>query len=89
MDSARDLFGQISVTIDDLASWVRAVAPHMARNAQSLSHYIRWWNVATKVATAKADGSFYSITGPSDDETARIALLLQQATARAETTTGQ
>lgn len=83
---AVDLFGQIPVSFDELSLWVSAIAPHYARSARSLAYYITHWDVAAKVANAKADGSFAAISACADAETARTALLLLQSRPEAETT---
>lgn len=81
-----DLFGQIPVSLDELSLWVSAIAPHYARSARSLAYYIEHWNVATKVAEAKADGSFEAVSAAADAGTAQKVLLLLQSTREAETT---
>jgi hypothetical protein len=83
---AEDLFGQIPVTLEDVSLWVAAVAPHVISSRLRLEHYIRSWDVATKVATAKASGAFHQVSASADAETARTALDLLQARPKAETT---
>jgi hypothetical protein len=56
-----DLFGQVVVTYEDLELWVSALAPGFAGNAHRRDYYIRHWNVADKVARAKAAGTFDAI----------------------------
>lgn len=85
---ALDLFGQIPISREELTLWVIAVAPHYARSRRSLDHYIRHWDVATKVARAKADGSYAAISAAARAEIARTAQLLEQAKLTPETTTG-
>ena len=62
MGDAKDLFGEDAVTWPELRAWVAAVAPHMLRSERSLIEYVRQWNVAGKVAHAKARGEFDAIT---------------------------
>ncbi|MBN8743454.1 MAG: hypothetical protein J0I24_04020 [Thiomonas arsenitoxydans] len=85
MDAA-DLFGQIPVTLEDVSLWVAAVAPHVISSRLRLEHYIKMWDVATKVATAKASGKFHEVSASADAGTAQKALDLLQSRAAAETT---
>ncbi len=64
---AKDLFGQVPVTLDDLQTWVKVKAPHMASNAWRFQHYVKAWNVADKIRAAKIDGSFYEIEEPEPE----------------------
>jgi len=83
---AEDLFGQIPVTLEDVSLWVAAVAPHVISSRMRLEHYIRSWDVATKVATAKNSGTFHQVSDSANAETARTALDLLQTKPQAETT---
>jgi hypothetical protein len=55
-----DLFGEVTVTYDDLDLWVSALAPGYASNPHRRAHYIRVWDVANKVRRAKLAGTFES-----------------------------
>lgn len=57
---ARDLFGEVAVTHDDLRAWVAAVSPiHLHERGFAL--YVQRYDVASKVAAAKLRGAFESI----------------------------
>lgn len=71
---AIDLFGEVVVTEDDLFDWVAAVAP-MWLSERSFDNYVRGWNVADKVRTAKLRGEFEARTAVrSKPWHARLAL---------------
>lgn len=55
-----DLFGEIVVTVDDVARWVAALAPAYMSSERSFERYVRLWDVAGKVRAAKAAGTFES-----------------------------
>lgn len=58
---ARDLFGEVAVTEDDLYAWVASVSPvHL--HERGYAPYVRRYDVAGKVAAAKLRGAFESIT---------------------------
>ena len=56
----RDLFGEVVVTLDDLDAWVAALAPGFASSDRRRAHYIRAYDVASKVRYAKLTGTFES-----------------------------
>ena len=58
-----DLFGQIPVTIEECLQWVLTVGPPWAgASADKAARYIMEWDIAEKVARAKARGEFDAIT---------------------------
>lgn len=50
------LFGTASVTPDDLAEWLRVVAPRIPD--RRAAQYLRNYNVAEKIAAAKLSGNW-------------------------------
>jgi len=58
---ARDLFGQVPVTIDEVENWVKIVAPHMAHNPNRMARYAKGYNVAEKIRQAKINGQFWAL----------------------------
>jgi len=60
--SVFDLFGEIPVLESDLEQWVAAVAPAYLSSERSFRSYLRNYNVADKVRTAKLYGDFDQIT---------------------------
>ncbi len=57
-----DLFGEIPVTESDLFDWVAAVAPAYLSSDRSFAHYVRAYDVAGKVRSAKLVDQFDQIT---------------------------
>jgi hypothetical protein len=57
---ARDLFGEVPVTQDDIYLWVLAVAPRWLSSERSYSGYCRAWDVPSKIRAAKLAGTFES-----------------------------
>jgi hypothetical protein len=58
---AFDLFGEIPVTESDLYEWVASVSPvHLSERGYDL--YVRRYDVAGKVRSAKERGNFETIT---------------------------
>lgn len=57
---ALDLFGGVVVTHDDMFQWVAAVAPVWLSPERSYRNYLRGYNVADKVASAKVTGAWES-----------------------------
>lgn len=56
-----DLFGEVPVTEEDLYDWVAAVSPvHLSE--RGFDHYVRRYDIAGKIRTAKLRGAFESIT---------------------------
>ena len=55
--SARDLFGEIPVTLDDVLAWMLAV-PGIPPDSRRFGHYIRGYDVIGKIRAAKAAGTF-------------------------------
>ena len=58
-----DLFGQVRVTHDDVAAWLRAV-PRIDPESPRAAAYVRGYDVPAKVAAAKQNGTFDAITAP-------------------------
>lgn len=71
---ARDLFGEVPVTEDDLEAWVAAMSPvHLTERL--FSHYVRRYNVADKIRAAKLRGEFEALTAERREPYhARLAL---------------
>lgn len=57
LNPAVDLFGQVQVTDEDVEQWVAVVAPRWY-GTRRMEFYIREWNIASKVAYAKLNGTF-------------------------------
>jgi hypothetical protein len=55
-----DLFGEVVITLDDIETWVAAVAPAFMSSEHAFLHYVHAWDVADKVRRAKLDGTFDS-----------------------------
>ena len=70
----QDLFGEVPVTEDDLEAWVAAVSPvHFTERL--FAHYVRRYNVADKIRTAKLRGEFEALTATARQPYhARLAL---------------
>ncbi|MBP6058254.1 MAG: hypothetical protein KA524_07570 [Nitrosomonas sp.] len=51
-----DLFGEISVTYEDIDKWMNINAPRIRENYKE--SYIKNWNVIEKIKKAKKDGTF-------------------------------
>lgn len=68
-----DLFGEIIVTVDDVAQWVAALAPAYMSSERAFDRYVRLWDVAGKVRAAKAAGTFESTIEAAHDRRARFA----------------
>lgn len=58
--AARDLFGEIPVTLDELLAWMLAV-PGLAPTSPRFAWYVRGWNVIEKIRAAKEAGTFDAI----------------------------
>lgn len=58
----QDLFGEVSVTWDEIREWVRAV-PKIDPDSAYGEYYIRAWNVKEKVRRAKENGTYDEIVG--------------------------
>jgi hypothetical protein len=56
-----DLFGQVAVTWGDVDAWLVAVA-QVDPDSPRAAYYARCWDVAGKVARAKAAGTFEAAT---------------------------
>jgi hypothetical protein len=56
--AARDLFGEIPVTLEELLAWMLAVPGIPPTDARRFAYYVRHWNVIEKIQAAKADGTF-------------------------------
>lgn len=71
---ARDLFGEVPVTEDDLEAWVAALSPvHLTERL--FDNYVRRYNVADKIRAAKLRGEFEALTAtPRAPYHARLAL---------------
>ena len=54
----RDLFREITITLDDLDEWVKVIAPHLSHSRTRMDWYIKGWNVADKVRAAKLRGDW-------------------------------
>lgn len=69
-----DLFGDVVITDDDLYAWVASVSPvHL--NERAYANYVRRYDVADKVRTAKLQHRFDTITArPGVPWHARLAL---------------
>lgn len=58
---ARDLFGEVAVTDDDIFAWVASVSPvHL--NERGYALYVARYDVAGKVARSKLAGTFDATT---------------------------
>lgn len=57
---ARDLFGEIPVTLDELLAWMLAV-PRLPPTSPRFAWYVRGWNVIDKIRAAKESGTFEAI----------------------------
>ncbi len=69
-----DLFGEVPISETDLYDWVAAVAP-LHLNTRAFRHYVRGYDVAGKVRSAKLAGMFESIKDrPTRPWHARLAL---------------
>lgn len=69
-----DLFGEVPITVDDLEAWVAAVSP-VHFTDRLFSNYVKRYNVAGKIRTAKLRGEFDAITAtPRPLYHARFAL---------------
>lgn len=55
----KSLFGGHVVTADDIAAWLRAV-PRLDPTGPRAARYIAAYDVAGKIAAAKADGTFWN-----------------------------
>jgi hypothetical protein len=60
MQESLDLFGEVVVTWPEVYAWIEAVAG-IARDSPRADYYVRAWNVAAKVASAKLDGTYDDI----------------------------
>lgn len=69
-----DLFGEIPVTTDDVAFWLRCV-PRMDPSSPRARWYIKGWNVVEKIRQAKRDGTWESLQMPRNDDALRWAFL--------------
>ena len=68
-----DLFGEIVVTVDDVAQWVAALAPAYMSSERAFERYVRLWDVAGKVRAAKLAGTFESTIAQAAERRARLA----------------
>lgn len=59
-----DLFGQVPITHDDVAAWLRAV-PRLEPGTPRAAAYVRGYDVPGKIAAAKQNGTFEQITRPN------------------------
>ncbi len=59
--AAHDLFGDNSVTIDEVNAWCDAVAPHVCDTPSRREHYVKCYNVIDKIKRAKAAGNLEAI----------------------------
>lgn len=57
-NSNLDLFGEIIITQTDLFLWVQAVSPRNLYNERTYNNYLRSYDIAGKVRTAKQYGTF-------------------------------
>jgi len=57
---ARDLFGEIPVTLADVLAWMLAV-PGIAPSSPRFGYYVRWYDVVGKIRAAKLAGRFDAI----------------------------
>lgn len=72
---ARDLFGEVPVTEDDLVAWVAAVAPRWLATERAFTNYCRSWDVPGKIRAAKQAGTFDErVKKPGSFWHARLAL---------------
>lgn len=62
---ALDLFGEIPVTLTDVATWTRAVAG-IGPDSPRFAAYVRAWNVPDKVRAAKRDGTWTALAASVD-----------------------
>ncbi|WP_284894808.1 hypothetical protein [Burkholderia sp. lyk4-R2A-23] len=68
-----DLFGEVIVTVDDVAQWVAALAPAYMSSQRSFDRYVRLWDVAGKVRAAKLAGTFETTIAHAVDRRAHLA----------------
>ncbi|MGQ0653919.1 MAG: hypothetical protein ACT4P4_16925, partial [Betaproteobacteria bacterium] len=54
---ARDLFGEVAVTLDDLLAWMIAV-PAIAPRSPRFAFYLRHYDVIAKIQAHKLAGTF-------------------------------
>lgn len=57
---ALDLFGEVPVLVSDLHAWVFWAAPRWY-GTRRMDYYIREWNIADKVRSAKLRGGFNEV----------------------------
>lgn len=80
---ARDLFGEIPVTLDELLAWMLAV-PGLAPTSPRFAWYVRGWNVIDKIRAAKEAGTFDAIVSePPPAPPYRLAAAIDAAQAQA------
>jgi hypothetical protein len=65
--AATDLFGDNSVTLDEVNAWCDAVAPHVCDTPSRRAHYVKWYNVVEKIKRAKFEGNLEAILSRQGD----------------------
>jgi hypothetical protein len=59
---ARDLFGDVAITKEELERYVLAVSGLQAGSAR-FNYYVQHWNVLNKIASLKLSGKFERVCG--------------------------
>ena len=59
----RDLFDDVIVTRQDIAAWLEAV-PRIPIDSPRAAHYIKGYDVISKIKRAKLEGTFEATTRP-------------------------
>lgn len=81
--AARDLFGEIPVSLDELLVWMLAV-PGLAPTSPRFARYVCGWNVIDKIRAAKEAGTFDAIVSePPAPAPYRLAAAIDLAEAQA------
>lgn len=56
-----DLFGDVIINVNEVDTWLDAIARMQHRTKSSREHYAQFYDVANKIKAAKLDGSYYLI----------------------------